>query len=124
MVKGSSGVKAFACEASRRGGARRGLSLTELTAVVAILGVLAALALPRVIHHQASAKTAACRTNQGEIELQTRLWKRHFGTYPSADLSDIGADVSYFPSGVPVCPVDGAAYTIDTSSGLVNGHTH
>jgi type II secretory pathway pseudopilin PulG len=93
-------------------------------AVLAILGVLAALIVPRVVGHHGDTKRAACLINQGEIELQVKLWRRNAGSYPAADLSDIGANNSYFPEGLPVCPVDGTAYTIDTTSGLVIGHTH
>jgi prepilin-type N-terminal cleavage/methylation domain-containing protein len=103
---------------------RRAFSLVELMAVVAILGVLAALIVPRVIGHYDSAKRTACFANQAEIELQTKLWLRTNGSYPAGDLSNIGASTSYFPEGVPSCPVDGSAYTIDTTSGLVIGHTH
>jgi prepilin-type N-terminal cleavage/methylation domain-containing protein len=103
---------------------RRAFSLTELMAVVAVLGVLAALIVPRVMRHHDEAKGAACLANQAEIELQTKLWLRNSGSYPAADLSNISADPTYFPEGVPICPVDGSAYTIDTTSGLVIGHAH
>jgi general secretion pathway protein G len=99
-------------------------SLTELMAVVAILGVLAILIVPRVSNHQDTSKRAACYANQGDIELEVKLWKRNNATYPAANLSDIGANTTYFPSGLPVCPVDGTAYTINTTTGLVIGHTH
>ncbi|HEX2475124.1 MAG TPA: prepilin-type N-terminal cleavage/methylation domain-containing protein [Lacipirellulaceae bacterium] len=103
----------------------RGFTLTELMAVLALLGLLAALIIPRVLGHYASAKRAACEVNQGEIELQVKLWRRnHGGAYPAADLSNIGADPSYFPQGLPTCPVNGSAYTINTTSGTVIGHTH
>jgi prepilin-type N-terminal cleavage/methylation domain-containing protein len=103
---------------------RRAFSLTELMAVVAILGILAALIVPRVTGHYDGANRAACFSHQGEIELQAKLWLRANGSYPAADLSNIGANTAYFPAGVPSCPVDGSAYTIDTTSGLVVGHTH
>jgi general secretion pathway protein G len=103
---------------------RRGLSLMELTAVVAILGVLAMLIVPRLAGHQQGAKKAACYATQGEIELQVQLWRRNTGSLPTANLSNIGADAAYFPTGVSVCPVDGSTYTIDTTTGLVIGHTH
>jgi len=102
----------------------RAYTLTELTAVVAILGILALLIVPRVIGHNHTAKCAACHANQGDIELQVKLWSRNLGSYPTANLSNIGSNPVYFPSGLPVCPVDGTAYTIDTTSGLVIGHTH
>ena len=109
---------------SRQKIAATAFSLTELMAVMVILGVLAALIVPRVSNHQDTSKRAACYANQGDIELQVKLWKRVNGTYPAANLSDIGANTTYFPSSVPVCPVDGTAYTINTTTGLVIGHTH
>lgn len=107
-----------------RGARQPAFSLTELMTVLVILGVMAVLIVPRVANHQDTSKRAACYASQGDIELQTKLWKRINGTYPAADLSDIGANTTYFPSGLPVCPVDGTTYTINTTTGLVNGHTH
>jgi type II secretory pathway pseudopilin PulG len=92
--------------------------------VVSMLGLLAAVIIPRVVGHYDDANRAACEVNQGEIELQVKLWRRNQGAYPAADLSNIGADPSYFPQGLPTCPVDGSGYTIDTTSGTVTGHTH
>ncbi len=66
-------------------------------AVVAILGVLAALIVPRVVGHHDDAKRAACFANQGDIELQVKLWRRNNGSYPAANLSNIGANTAYFP---------------------------
>jgi type II secretory pathway pseudopilin PulG len=108
----------------RRRTIRIAFSLTELMAVTAILGVLAILIVPRVSSHQDNSKRAACYANQGDIELQVKLWKRANGSYPAANLSDIGPNASYFPGGLPTCPVDGTGYTINTTTGLVNGHTH
>lgn len=99
-------------------------SLLELMAVLAILAILAAVVVPRLGSHQTAANRAACYANQREIELQVKLWKRANGAYPAANLSDIGANTTYFPSGLPACSVDGTAYTISTTTGLVNGHTH
>jgi type II secretory pathway pseudopilin PulG len=114
------------CHNNRAGrvGARRALSLWELMAVVGILGLLASLIVPRLTGHHASAKRGACFINQGEIELQVKLWRRMTGSYPAANLADIGNNSAYFPEGLPTCPVDGSAYTIDTTSGFVIGHTH
>lgn len=102
---------------------RPGLSLTELMAVVTILGVLAAMALPRSESAQTAGRRAACHLTRAEIELQSALWLRASGSFPAASLSGIGADSDYFPEGVPVCPVDGTTYTID-ANGRVVGHDH
>jgi prepilin-type N-terminal cleavage/methylation domain-containing protein len=102
----------------------RAFSLPELMAAVVILAIVAAYILPRVGGYNDTARKNACWTNKAEIELQVRLWQRNNGSYPASNLSDIGANTSYFPQGLPTCPVDGTTYTINTTTGLVNGHTH
>ena len=101
-----------------------GFSFTEVIAVLALLGLLAAIIVPRVTGHRDEANRTACHTNRGDIELQAKLWRRNHGAYPNGNLTDIGADADYFPAGLPVCPVDGTAYTIDTTDGRVVGHAH
>jgi len=103
---------------------RKGLSLGELMAVLAILALLAAVILPRVVGQSDASKVAACHTYQGDIEIQAEMWKHNTGFWPAANLSDIGADLNSFPEGLPTCPVDGTAYTIDSNTGLVIGHNH
>jgi prepilin-type N-terminal cleavage/methylation domain-containing protein len=102
---------------------RRAFSLPELLAVVAILAVLATIIVVRATNGSSTSKSAACQTIKGDIEIQCELWMHNNGSWPTTNLSNIGADISYFPSGVPACPVDGSAYTIDTS-GRVVGHNH
>ena len=100
-----------------------GFSLSELMAVVAILGLLAALALPRTESVRTSGNRASCYVNRAEIELQSMLWHRAHGAWPAANLAAIGADADYFPEGLPTCPIDGSTYAIDTNGALV-GHAH
>src|ERR1043165_4288681 len=97
-------------------------SLMEIMAAIVILGILAAVMVPRLTAHQDTAKKSACYADKRNIEVQAKLWKRNKGTYPLANLSDIGADTSYLPDGLPTCPVDGTSYTINTTTGLVVGH--
>jgi general secretion pathway protein G len=103
---------------------RRALSLVELIAVVAVLGLLAALIFPRIAGQGQVSKSAACQAQKGDIEIQAELWMHNTGSWPAGDLSDIGTNGAYFPEGLPTCPVDGTAYTINTSTGRVIGHNH
>jgi prepilin-type N-terminal cleavage/methylation domain-containing protein len=102
---------------------QRAFSLTELMAVIAVLAVVAGIILPRLTTGSNTSKKAACEAIQGDIEVQSELWRHNTGSWPATNLSNIGADVNYFPEGLPVCPYDGTAYTID-ATGRVVGHNH
>ena len=103
---------------------RRGFSLLELLAAIAILGILVAIIVPRFGDNAKTAKKRACAVNKGNIEVQSQLWYRTKGTWPAAGLSDIGANQTYFPEGLPTCPVDGSTYQLDAATHRVTGHSH
>jgi general secretion pathway protein G len=102
---------------------QRGFTLTELMAALAIIGVVAAIVLVRATAGGSASKSAACKSFKGDIEVLCELWRHNVGSWPATNLSNIGTDANYFPAGLPVCPVDGSAYTIDTT-GRVVGHGH
>jgi general secretion pathway protein G len=102
---------------------RSGLSLLELLACITIIGIVAAVVLPRLGNSSKDCNSECCRVHKATIEVQAVLWKRQFGNWPAADLSDIGRSTKNFPEGLPVCPVDGSPYSLN-SSGRVVGHLH
>jgi general secretion pathway protein G len=102
---------------------RAALSLLELLATLAVVAIVATLILQRATSGTASSRSAACAAIRGDIEIQAELWRHHTGSWPATNLSNIGGDANYFPTGVPACPVNGSLYTID-SSGRVVGHNH
>jgi general secretion pathway protein G len=102
---------------------RTAFSLMELLAVVAILGTLAVLIVPRVIGGTDRAKEKSCYHNRAEINIAVEQYYIHTGNWPLADLSDIGSDDNYFPEGIPTCPVSGAPYRINGGIHRVEGHT-
>ena len=105
---------------------RDGFTLLELLIVVVILGILAAIIIPRFTVSAAEAKKNACAQNVANINTQVERWYFEKGSWPAGDLADIAADTDYFPEGLPTCPVDGSAYKIDTTGGTyrVTGHSH
>ena len=100
--------------------ARRGFSLLELLAVVSILGVIAAVVVPRISTSKSSAQAEVNNQNIAEINSAVERWYFENGSWPNDDLSDISADANYFPEGLPTNPVDSSAYTLDSTSHRVN----
>jgi len=103
---------------------RSGFTLVEILAVVVILGILAGVVVPRVLASSATAKINSCYQNKAVINTAVEKWYFENGTWPLADLSDIGGDVNYFPEGIPVCPVDSTAYALDPVTNRITGHAH
>jgi general secretion pathway protein G len=112
------GVRTMKCRKTNRDA----FSLIELLAVVTILGVIAALVLPRVSVSTDRTKETTCLHNRTEINITVERWYLHTGSWPANDLSDIAADPEYFPNGVPVCPSTGEAYRLDPTTHRVVGH--
>ena len=103
---------------------RVGISMLEILAVVALMGIIAMIVLPRLAGKDTPAKINSCHVNKGNIEVQAQLWFRNKGVWPLASLGDIGADSTYFSEGLPSCPVDGSDYVFDAATQRVSGHQH
>jgi general secretion pathway protein G len=99
---------------------RSGFSLIELLAVVTILGIIAAIIVPRVSVSTDMAKQQVDASNKATLNSAVERWYIDTGAWPAADLSDIGADTDYFPDGIPTNPVDGSAYTLNATTHRVN----
>lgn len=98
----------------------------ELLAVVTILGIIAAIIVPRVTSSAETAKQKTCDHNCAHIASVVERYRESTGTWPSADLNEVDGALDYLPDGLPTCPVTGAAYTLDITNDLyrVNGHTN
>jgi len=116
----------MSCILGRRTAAERGAGFTllELLIVVVILGILAAIVIPRFTVSAADAKRNSCAQNVASVNTQVERWYFEKGSWPASDLSNVGADTTYFPTSVPKCPVDGSAYTLDATIHRVTGHNH
>jgi general secretion pathway protein G len=101
---------------------RPAFSLLELLMVVTILGIIAAMVLPRVVVSTEVTKEKTCHHSRAEINITVERYYLHTGTWPANDLSDIGVDPDYFPDGIPTCPVTGQAYRLDPTTHRVVGH--
>jgi prepilin-type N-terminal cleavage/methylation domain-containing protein len=102
-----------------RGLRKRGFSLLELLAVVTILGIIAAIIVPRVTVSSATAKQKVRDHHKATINAAVERYYIDSGTWP-ANLSDIGTNINYFPDGLPVDPVSGNPYSLNATTHRVN----
>nr|WP_175330500.1 MULTISPECIES: type II secretion system major pseudopilin GspG [Ichthyocystis] len=68
---------------SRRGGV--GFTLIEIMVVVVILGILAALIVPKVINRPDDARIVAARQDISSIVQALKLYRLDIGRYPTQD---------------------------------------
>lgn len=93
--------------------ARRGFSLVELLAVVLVLAVLAAVAIPLYISQRKSAAGRVCKANIAAIAAAESAYAVRNNAYaPIASLLTAAEGLTE----TPTCPL-GGAYTLDPTTG-------
>lgn len=105
----------------------RAFTLVELLLVVLILGLLAAVAIPRLAHSGRDTRANACLANTHMVNTQIEIFaSTNGGQYP-ADENEFTAKIlknaDIFPDGAPQCPY-GAAYVYDAATRRVVPHPH
>ena len=107
---------------------RSGFTLVEIMIVVAIIGLLAAIAIPSFIRARQNTQASTCVNNLRLIDGAKDQWALENGKSTGQPVTQ--NDVSpYLKQGFPVCPIAGV-YTIgnigedDPSCGSYNATTH
>lgn len=90
----------------------------ELLAVVTILGIIAAIIVPRVTTSSDTAKAKVDLHNRGTINSAIERYYIETGSWPSADLNELDVP-AYFPDGMPVDPTDNTVYSMNTTTNRV-----
>jgi prepilin-type N-terminal cleavage/methylation domain-containing protein len=95
---------------------QKGFTLVEIMIVVAIIGLLAAIAIPSFMKARTTSQQKACINNLRQIEAGKEQWALSEKKAQGADV--VNSEVNLYMKTVPVCPAGGtyAYLTIGTDA--------
>jgi prepilin-type N-terminal cleavage/methylation domain-containing protein len=91
----------------------RGFTLLEIMIVVALIGMLAAIAIPNLVKARSQSQANACLNNLRQVDNATQEWALEHGKGPSSVV--LYSDIQPYLKSEVLCPAAGSGTTFALS---------
>lgn len=97
---------------------RLAFSVVEFFAVSTIVGIIAAIVVPRVVVDDSLAKEKLRDHYAAAINVAVERYKSEHQAWPKR-IADLSADPEFFPDGLPANPISGQPFELDPTTHCV-----